>query len=69
MHLAQRWQELRAGAWSDSTIQAAMSATQDKLGEPATRTLQKWSAMLPGIMLDGVVGQIMPWLMSIAYGP
>ncbi|KAK9802916.1 hypothetical protein WJX73_006542 [Symbiochloris irregularis] len=59
------WTQLRAGPWQESTIQAALDATQIKLAEPAQRALQKWGGgPLQYVQYDELFDRLSTWLMS-----
>lgn len=63
--LAQRWQTLRTGPWSDVAIQAAIAAKQAEVAGAAQRAAQKWTPLIPewnGVQLEGTVDQIFSWL-------
>lgn len=70
--LLHRWQNLRAGPWSEASIRAALAGTQAELQEPADRTVQKWGPALNwgDLRLADVMEQITSWLLSrLVYVP
>eukprot|EP00884_Botryococcus_braunii_P020800 jgi/Botrbrau1/7403/Bobra.0112s0004.1 len=71
-NVAARYQQLRAGNWSDAAVQQKLGSITSSLTPAAVRTLTKWSDIIgqpwiystPQAQFEGTVGQINDWLLK-----